>query len=196
MTEEFGGTVTVECDYPKSGHILYRFTQTKEEPMDVKLAIRIPGYAKKVQLLKNGSTYVPDIDDGYAYIEGLFRTGDSLILNIDMSARRVYPNRHIAADTGKIAFLRGPLVYCAEGADNDGDVLDLRVSRTAPIRELTEAAPDGMPMLTVSGSRITTSDELYSFDAPEKEPVTIRLIPYYTWGNRGLNEMRVWIPKE
>ena len=88
------------------------------------------------------------------------------------------------------------IVYCAEGTDNDGDVLGLRVSRTAPIREIEGGAPDGMPMLTVSGSRITTGEELYSFDAPEKEPVSLRLIPYYTWGNRGLSEMRVWIPKE
>ena len=196
MEQEFGGKITVECDYPKTGHILYTFSPTTEKVMDVRLAIRIPSYAKKTTILRNGSPYVPNLDDGYAYIEGKFRAGDTLILDIDMSARRVYANQHVAADTGKIAFLRGPLVYCAEGTDNDGDVLGLRVSRTAPIREIEGGAPDGMPMLTVSGSRITTGEELYSFDAPEKEPVSLRLIPYYTWGNRGLSEMRVWIPKE
>ncbi len=196
MQKEFGGKIVVESEYPKNGHVMFTFVPAGAEPMDVKLAVRIPYYAKKVQILRNGTVFVPDIDDGYAYIQGVFRAGDSLIVNIDMSARRVYPNRHIAADTAKIAFLRGPLVYCAEGTDNDGDILGLRVSRTAPIRELPGEAPDGMPMLTVAGSRIETSDELYSFAPPEKEPVVIRLIPYYTWGNRGLNEMRVWIPKE
>ena len=196
MEKEFGGKIVIESEYPKNGHVMYTFVPSGAEPMEVKLAVRIPYYAKKVSLLRNGSEFVPDIEDGYAYIEGTFRSGDTLILNLELKARRVFPNRNISADSGRIAFLRGPLVYCAEGADNDGDVLGLRVSRTAPIREVEGGAPDGMPMLTVSGSRIEAGDELYSFEAPEKEPVMIRLVPYYTWGNRGLNEMRVWIPKE
>lgn len=194
--EEFGGKIKIVSDYPKSGMVQYSFASNSMDKMAVKLAIRVPSHIDRVEFLKNGSIYVPDMRDGYAYIEEEFATGDSLLCNMEIKARRVYPNRNIAADSAKIAFLRGPLVYCAEGVDNEEDVLGLRVSRTAAIREIPNGAPDGMPLLCVSGSRITTDDSLYSFDAPQKEPVTIRLVPYYTWGNRGLGEMRVWIPKE
>ena len=37
--------------------------------------------------------------------------------------------------------------------------------------------------------------ELYSKKLPEYEECSMTLVPYYTWGNRGLNEMRVWIPE-
>lgn len=194
--EEFGGTIAISGDYPKDGTITYGFTPKDTDTMPVKMAIRIPSYAENVEFMKNGSVYVPDIRDGYAYMEEEFAAGDSVLFHIELKARRVYPNKNIAADSAKLAFLRGPLVYCAEGADNEGDVLGLRVSRTAAIREIPDGALDGMPMLTVAGSRITTSDALYSFDAPQKEPVTVRLVPYYTWGNRGVGEMRVFLPKE
>lgn len=190
-----GGTVSVSGDYPKNGQLLYEFRPDGDE-MNVKLAIRVPQYAEHVEFMKNGSVYLPEICDGYAYISETFHAGDRLLCSIEIKPRRVYPNRNIAADSSKIAFLRGPLVYCAEGVDNEEDVIGLRVSRTAPIREIPGEAPDGMPLLSVSGSRISTPDSLYSFEAPEKEPATIRLVPYYTRGNRGLTEMVVWIPKE
>lgn len=41
--------------------------------------------------------------------------------------------------------------------------------------------------------READSDELYSVNAPERTPVTMKAVPYYIWGNRGLGQMRVWI---
>lgn len=39
-----------------------------------------------------------------------------------------------------------------------------------------------------------TSASLYSHNmADNKEDTTITLIPYHLWGNRGENEMRVWL---
>ena len=37
-------------------------------------------------------------------------------------------------------------------------------------------------------------DALYFTDEYTTEPRTLRLIPYFMWGNRGLNQMRVWFP--
>ena len=54
----------------------------------------------------------------------------------------------------------------------------------------------GVTPLKVSGMRTVAQSCLYTMDRPEKKPVTITAIPYYAWGNRGLNEMRVWLPEE
>ena len=54
---------------------------------------------------------------------------------------------------------------------------------------------NGVRVLKVPGIRTKRTEDLYSSKKPEQEPVTITAIPYYAWGNRGLNEMRVWLPE-
>ena len=52
-----------------------------------------------------------------------------------------------------------------------------------------------MTALEVPGVREEAEDgPLYTDYAPAKTcPVTLRLIPYYAWANRGEGEMRVWV---
>ena len=47
--------------------------------------------------------------------------------------------------------------------------------------------------LTIKGTKEVSGRELYSTEPPKEEAVTLQVIPYYLWGNRGLGEMRVWI---
>jgi len=51
------------------------------------------------------------------------------------------------------------------------------------------------PLLTVDGIRQLPQEELYSAKRPEYEFKKIKMIPYFAWGNRGENEMRVWFPE-
>ena len=37
------------------------------------------------------------------------------------------------------------------------------------------------------------SDALYSEEKPDYQPHELTAIPYYLWGNRGVNQMRVWM---
>jgi DUF1680 family protein len=47
--------------------------------------------------------------------------------------------------------------------------------------------------LRVQGSRQSIEGrKLYTEQAPEQNPETITMIPYYAWGNRGSGEMSVW----
>ena len=39
------------------------------------------------------------------------------------------------------------------------------------------------------------TEELYFEAEPETEQTEMTLIPYYAWANRGLNQMRVWLPQ-
>jgi DUF1680 family protein len=48
-------------------------------------------------------------------------------------------------------------------------------------------------MLTAKGKKETGESTLYSEKKPQSEPVTLKAVPYYTWSNRELGEMRVWI---
>ena len=81
--------------------------------------------------------------------------------------------------------------------DNGGDVLSLRLAGNGQI--IAEPYTDtlcGTVKLKADGYCVHTEEgTLYSTTRPKLEPVQIDLIPYYTWGNRGLNEMRVWLPE-
>jgi DUF1680 family protein len=83
-----------------------------------------------------------------------------------------------------VALERGPLVYCAEGIDNDGAVLDLAISDEAVIA--AETRPDLLGGITTLRGRIT--------NAAGKERL-LTAVPYYAWSNRGPGEMAVWLPR-
>ena len=115
-----------------------------------------------------------------------------------MDVRRVYASNKVAADTRKVALQRGPLIYCAEGVDNENDVLSVSLKRDGKV-EVSNYLPDklcGIRELYAEGYREAVQEDLYSFEEPAREACTVTLVPYYTWGNRGLNQMRVWIPEE
>ena len=42
--------------------------------------------------------------------------------------------------------------------------------------------------------RFEDNDKPYSFDEPKTTDTLALAVPYYTWGNRGENAMRVFMP--
>ena len=84
--------------------------------------------------------------------------------------------------------------------DNGADIRALFVDKelTAQTVTVTEGVRKGMTLLDISGKRLAYAggDDLYCEQAPRTEPVTLRAIPYFAWGNRGLNQMRVWMHEE
>jgi len=176
---ELDGKIAVETNFPFDGKVVYRFKQAVNQT----LAIRLPFWSENTQI---SCEY--EAKDGYAYIKGAFGEGDVITVDFDMSVKRIYADSNVSANNGKVAFSRGALVYCAEGIDNGGEILNLAVKKNGAV-----SIDDNN--LKVEGFRFKSGGDLYSFKSPEAEPCTIKLVPYYTWGNRGLNQMRVWIPE-
>ncbi len=191
---KWGYSLTCETGYPFCGEVKYTF----HGEAFATLAFRIPGWSEKAALTLNGKAI--DLSDsgktGYAKLSGEFHEGDEILLTLDLTPKKVYSSPKVPADTGKAAFQRGPLVYCAEGVDNEGDVLALSVDKNECPKDAGEMEELKLPLMEVSGWRAQEQEELYSFRRPERKAVKIRLIPYYAWGNRGLNQMRVWLPEE
>lgn len=188
-TAEFSGGMTLCCetDFPRGFTVKYTVKQGGG-----RIALRIPAWSERTQIKLNGSTAAPEIKLGYAYIDAA--QGDVIELTLDDRARYVYSTSKAAENTGCAAVRRGALVYCFEGVDNGGDVLSLslgdgEIVTGEPIAELGGAVP-----LKIKGYRTAETEELYTFKKPKKTPVTLTAVPYYTWGNRGENQMRVWLP--
>lgn len=186
---ENGTVIKCETGYPYGFTIKYTI-----ESGETTLAVRIPAWSKKFEVKKNGSAVDFEQKDGYAYFFGT-SAGDEIEIALENEAFFVYPNAKIAENSGAVAIQRGPLVYCAEGKDNDGDVLSLRVDTDKPIKcgTFTPDLLGGTVTLTAAGTRVGGTAELYTREKPAETPTELTLVPYYAWGNRGENQMRVWI---
>ena len=143
--------------------------------------------------------------DGYFYLD--IRAGDVIEVKLEMLPKLYRCNPRVAANSGLGAVMVGPVVYCAEGADNDGDVFSFTLDGSCLTRNtriptelagFPEAAFDLGPVYTVTagGTRLLPEDPdaLYFTGNYREESADLKLIPYFMWSNRGLNQMRVWFP--
>jgi DUF1680 family protein len=112
-----------------------------------------------------------------------------------MPVRKVIADERIKDDNGKMAFQRGPVIYCAEWPDNDnGNVRDCVVNKDAP--STTEFIPsllDGTQVIKTTGYQTERTPD-GRIEMLNEEPLT--LIPYALWNNRGAGQMMVWIPTD
>ena len=142
--------------------------------------------------------------NGYLEIKRKWKRGDVVTLHFDMPVRTVVANRRVAADRGRIAVERGPLVYCAEWADNTGvnphHVLMPRRPqfRLLPLMQIENKEAPGSGAFHVTAIDVTNAQEASINEAGRRhcEDVHLRLIPYYAWNHRGQGSMTVWLPQE
>ncbi len=187
--------IQVTSCYPSNGRITYSVSAKTEQAFMI--AVRIPSWAEDVILQVNGESVNLEekTHDGYCYLERVWGKKDVIRLTFEMKPRRVYANTAVRANAGCTAIMRGPMVYCFEGADNGKQLQALRIPRNGTIEE--EVCRDGVlkgkVLLKVQGIRMKSDGALYSGRPPREVPETLTAIPYYAWGNRGLNQMRVWM---
>jgi DUF1680 family protein len=144
--------------------------------------------------------------DGYFYIKAQWQEGDRLIFDFPMEVMAVEANPKVREDIGKVAFTRGPLVYCLEEADNGADLQLCQIERSVWLGEKpistkeSEEMGHKMILLEVPGEKLLLGEEedlLYEKARErEAEKVTLQMVPYYAWNNRGEGEMTVWIRKK
>lgn len=179
-----GMTLECETDYPHGMNVKYTVKGNG------KLAVHIPGWSKDFSVAVNGGLVHPGLDNGYIYID---INGSSVIeIKLDDAPHFVYASSRIPRAAGMVSLRRGPLVYCFEGVDN-GSVKTLRIDRNyAPVVSSYSAELQA-DTLSVKAVRENDSEELYSDVPPAVTPCEATAVPYYTWGNRGETEMRVWM---
>ena len=170
--------IKVNSDYAFNGRVSFEIKPQKP----FSLALRIPKWSKTYSFSRDC-----EVRDGYAYFE---ISSDTVIeADFGMTVRTVKCSNLVRENIGKVAITKGPFVYCLEEADNGKNLHLLRLSENPDFRV------DGEDILA-DGFRERMNAELYSdWKAPEEDAVTLRLIPYYKWGNRGENEMNVYIRK-
>ena len=186
-----GVQIDTQSDYPWENTIWYNVTPSTAEQFT--LAIRIPAWCEKWDLRINTEVISAEIRDGYAYITRTWNAGDQVAITFSIEPQRIYANTKVRANANCVAIMRGPIVYCIEGCDNGEDLSALRLNDDSEFNLARYYRDDGMVTITAQGQRLKSNDKLYSTTPPESEDVTIRAVPYFTWGNRESGGMRVWI---
>lgn len=205
-----------QTNYPWDGRI--RLAISPATPAEFAVRVRIPGWlapsepdvVAALQLHVDGAAPTPQEvtrSNGYLVIRREWRPDSSIELEFPMPPQRVVANPRVEADRGRVALQRGPLVYCVEGVDNDGNVAGLCLPAGAPLSH--RWAPDllgGVVTLTADAVRsapapVDWREPLYTA-APAAQPVSLTAIPYYAWDNRtseaqpaGGMQMLVWLPE-
>lgn len=192
MAFDNGIKISCETNYPHELNVSYRVISGKG-----KLAIHIPGWSMdNYSVAVNNEIISAEVTDGYIYIN--VSEGDNILITLDAEIKKVYCSTNVADNTGAVAIQRGPLCYCAEGVDNDNDILSLSIREGGEMKSgaFDDKLLDGIIPIEVDGYRSEKTDGLYSMKKPLSKPCKIKMIPYYTWGNRGINQMRVWLPEK
>ncbi|MBN2409204.1 MAG: glycoside hydrolase family 127 protein [Candidatus Aminicenantes bacterium] len=200
--------VTQETKYPWEGRV--RILVNPRPPRKFTAMLRIPGWAlnrpvptelyrfldkgeQPVRLWINRKPVEFEIENGYIRLSRKWRSNDLVELILPMPSRRVVADERVREDEGKVALERGPVVFCAEGVDNGGRVLNLVLPDDARVEYWQR--PDllgGVAILTAKAAAVEKDAE---GRVVNRKPHDLMAVPYFAWANRGPGEMVVWLPR-
>jgi len=187
--------VEVAGNYPYPGAIRVETRRGGE----FELAIRIPEWCEEHSVRLNGADAGERIADGYWKLERRWLPGDRVELSFAMPPHLVFANPRVPADAGRVAIQMGPVVYCAESADNPGIPLySLEVPHAPQLSvEPARGLPEGTPAIRFKARcEVTRSDRLYRTTPPEYADCEACAVPFALWQNRGPGDMQVFLRYE
>ncbi|MEM8681176.1 MAG: beta-L-arabinofuranosidase domain-containing protein, partial [Planctomycetota bacterium] len=193
-------------NYPNDGQVEVVLHPTA--PVRFRLQLRVPSWTDQqfvpgqlyqfakppiepVQLTVNDEPVELVIERGFAVVDREWQAGDRVQLELPMPPRFTTCHPAVAANRGRVAITRGPLVLCAEGVDNGGATQrfffnDLPDPSTCEVAEM-EIEHGSFLQVKLPAEAITDSGAI--------EATQLILTPYYAWNNRGISTMTVWFPR-
>lgn len=202
-TELLDGTklkLVQQTDYPWDGKI--KITVNVPMKKEFSVMLRIPGWARDATLKVNGQAVRDKLLPGeYFRLNRIWSAGDVIELNLPMPVQLIDAHPLAEELRNQVAVKRGPIVYCMESIDLPEDVKVSEVVIPGDIKlkpRFDKELLGGVTVLEGKAEVIQEGDwssRLYTELTPqEPKKITIRLIPYFAWSNRGVSEMTVWLP--
>ena len=181
--------------------------QVTNYPWDGRVTLTI----KKAKNLQTIQLHKPDWCDKYSVkvngesaglsISRKWKKGDVIELDLDMRPRLVEANPLVEEAKNQVAVMRGPIVYCLEGQDIQGDyrINDIAIPADIQLKEVPMTI-GGHSFTALEGDVLVTNDKTWDnqtlyreLSKPASQHTHIRLIPYYAWDNRGIQDMSLWL---
>ena len=171
--------ISVVSDFPYSAKIKLTVNSLGN---NITLKLRKPEWCKKN--FKNQK-------DGFIVYNGVFK--DKVIeLDFGMQFTKIYANPKVNEDLKKVAFSYGPIVFCAEGCDNKK--LFGTFIPSGDLSPIVKKNKDTVLKAVINAKYFKPTENLYSDKQPKVSKTTLTLIPYFTWANRTISDMKIWFP--
>ena len=198
-----GVALTQRTQYPFDGRIEIEVTP-EAESAEFTLWLRIPTWCTGSRFVSgelysyadntrsratakvNGRRVRAEVIDGMLPVCRKWKAGDVVTLSLDMPVRYSVADERVKADSNRVCLTRGPLVLCAESADNSFNPSTYfinNIGAQGTLGTYTEGVLTGIPNITLNAAAATA-------EAEESAPLI--LLPYYAWNNRGNAAMNVW----
>jgi uncharacterized protein len=204
--------VKIETNYPLEGGLKVMIDPEKKS--NFKVYVRVPGWLMDAivpgdlyerdykngssmshpygPLLVNGKNVQFKYENGYYSVEREWKKGDFIEFAFMMETKRIKARPELKQDSNRVAIQRGPLVYCIEGSDNGGKAWNVVLPPWTHFKPIDYKVQDeNVKALTAEVPVVTVAADGLSLKTEKKKIIAI---PYYTWANRGKNEMQVWLP--
>ena len=186
-------------NYPWEGNVTLTIKKAKKLSS---IILHIPNWCNHFDLKVNGEVYPVTQGCASVNIARKWKKGDIIELNLDMRPRLVEANPLVEEAKNQIAVMRGPIIYCLEGQDiaNEVRINDIAIPANIQFTE-KKTTLEGHEMIVLEGDAILTNTQAWNNETlyrelskPNPQKVPIRLIPYYAWDNRGIDDMTLWLP--
>ena len=190
-------------NYPWAGDV--RLEVGVASPQQFTIHLRLPAWCEQWHIAMNGEQLPMNNElltgNGYMALTREWHSGDLIEYKMDMPVRAIWAHPAVRDLQGRVALERGPLVYCLEGIDHNGAILDrITIDRRNVSNEFQvehdENLLNGVSVLRGKGTVVDESgweNLLYRSKQPMSKHIDITAIPYYAWDNRAPGQMRVWI---
>lgn len=191
-------TIEQETDYLENGKVKIKIHNDQNK--ELKIGIRIPTWTNDWTIKVSGHEIQSAEKNGYVYLL-TSQKKEEISLQFSMPIIQLSAHPLIKADTDKVAIQRGPFVYCLEEEDNGNNLHLLRIKDKTTMKIKKSSNPEKIIVIEVEGEKSVIEEKWHEqlylpYEKGKKQSKTLSFIPYYSWGNRSLGEMKVWIHKK
>lgn len=188
-----------QTNYPWDGKITLKIVKAPKDLQN--FFLRIPGWSQNAEVSVNNAKITDKIVSGtYLKLNQKWKKGDVIELNLPMPVELMEANPLVEEVKNQVAVKRGPLVYCLESDQlpaktSVNDVaLNLKSKFTTNNFLLNNRNLVSIDAEAVINSNNSWNKSLYKpLSSKDATAVSVKLIPYFAWGNKGKGEMTVWM---
>lgn len=186
----------VKTEFPDNGKVEIHLSS--EERWEGRIHLRLPDYVKKYRVFLEGEEQSWLVNKGYIVVPVVLGGKTCTIeYHMELVPRVVRSNPRVRENIGKVALMRGPVVYCLEEMDNGTNLPGCFLDVNSLQEQYREDILGGTLTIHGTGLRIEENswekDLLYAEDQPEYRKTELTFLPYGYWCNRTPGEMIVWV---
>ena len=200
--------ISQKTEYPFEGEVTFDVNPANDGE-EFTLWLRIPSWCESDRFVSgdlyryadgksvdavakvNGRKVRSNVVDGYLPIKRKWSAGDKVELSLPMPVRYNVADERVKADSNRVCVTRGPLVFCAESADNEHLAASYFIAdanrQSATIGKFEDGIMKGIPTIKIKAA---------AADGESFTDAELTLIPYYAWDNRGDKAMNVWFGRD